>query len=99
MNDKEHFEKLDMLLARSFKPGGPGATPGFEARVMASILSTRRQDSLWDVLRAAARPLLVSGWAAAAILGFLALRGLGASDDAMVAAFMNGGAAARWLVM
>lgn len=99
MNGNKNLEKLDMLLADAFKRDGGGATPGFEGRVMAHILSKRTRDSIWDVLRAAAKPLLVSGWAAAVILAVMAFSGSGNSGDAVVAAFMNGGAASRWLVM
>lgn len=97
--DKD-LERLDALFSGVFQPGGEGcATPGFEARVMARIMETRREPSLWDILRELAKPVLVSGWATAAVLGILALRGLSASNDVVMAALVNGDTVTRWLAL
>jgi len=99
MNGNKDLERLDALLSGTFRPVAGGAAPGFEARVMARILETRREVSLWDILREAAKPILVSGWATAAVLGLLALKGLNSGGDQVMAALLSGDAVSRWLVM
>ena len=98
MSQEKDFQCLDKLLAGAFGPSKGGATPGFEARVMARIMAAR-EPSVWELLREAAKPLLVSGWLAAAILGVLTIKGLHASSDYAMAAIMNGDAVTRWLVL
>lgn len=99
MNEDKVYQKLDRLLSGVFAPLEGAATPGFEARVMARIMETRREQSFWDFLREAASPILVSGWATAALLAFVALKGLGESRDIALAALVNGDAVSRWLVL
>jgi hypothetical protein len=100
MKGDKDMQRLDALLAGAFAPGGEScALPGFEARVMARIADVRREPTLWDILRMAARPILVSGWAAAAVLGVLALKGVSAGGDMAVAALVNGDAMARWMAL
>jgi len=99
MNEDKVYQKLDSLLSGVFGPLDGAATPGFEARVMARIMDTRREQSFWDFLREAASPILVSGWATAALLAFVALKDMGESRDIALAILVNGDAVSRWLVL
>ena len=99
MSEDKVYQKLDRLLSGTFRPLEAKATPGFEARVMARIMETRREQSFWDFLREAASPILVSGWATAALLAFVAFKGLGASRDIALAALVTSDSVSRWLVL
>ena len=67
--------------------------------LMARIMAARSDPCVWELLQAAAKPLLVSGWAAAAILALVALSGLHTGNDYAVAAIINGDTVTRWLVL
>lgn len=99
MNDDRELQCLDDLLSRKFKPVPGEAPPGFEARVMATVMNSKRELSLWDFLRAAASPILVSGWAAALVLALVAFSGLNASNEITMAALVNGESVVRWLAL
>jgi hypothetical protein len=99
MSEEKDFQRLDSLLADVFHQGTTEAPPGFQARVMARIGEVAQRDFVWDMLRVAAKPLLVSGWAAAAILAVVALKGLGQGQDIALAALMNGDTLSRWIVL
>lgn len=99
MNEEKSLTLVDGLLEDAFAPKGGEAPQSFECGVMARITGLQRGESFWDVLRAVARPLLVSGWAAAALLGLVAWRGLDHGREVAMAAVMNADAVSRWLAL
>lgn len=98
MNRESEFHHLDLLLAEEFAPAAAQAPPGFTARVMAAVAESGRS-SLWEALLAAAKPLLVTGWAAAGLLAFLAVKAVDSGHDAVMVALMSADTAARWLAL
>lgn len=100
MSQEKDFQRLDILLGKTFaETGEASATPGFESRVMARILEARREPTLWDVLRSVARPILYSGWAAAAVLALVALTGQDSSSQHLLASVMTDSPVTQWLVL
>jgi len=100
MSGEKDFQRLDMLLGHAFsnRPEA-GASPGFEARVMARLADARRKLTFWDILPGVARPLLASGWAAAILLAMAAFKGLGRAGELALAATYSGDSITRWLVL
>ncbi|MFP5221475.1 MAG: hypothetical protein ACLGSA_04240 [Acidobacteriota bacterium] len=100
MSTQKDLQRLDELLEMAFEPGTrSGAMPGFESRVMARIMEASREVSLWDVLRSVARPILYSGWAAAAVLAVVALTGQDSSSQHLLASVMTDSPVTQWLVL
>jgi len=100
MSAEKDFQRLDLLLGKTFAATGEAsATPGFESRVMARILEARCELTLWDVLRSVARPILYSGWAAAAVLALVALTGQDNSSQHLLASVMTDSPVTQWLVL
>lgn len=99
MSDDRRTKMLDRLLEEAFAAREGHAPLGFEASVMARIAGLASRENFWDVLRAVARPLLVSGWAAAAVLGLLAWSGLEQGREVAMAAIMNADSVTSWLVL
>jgi len=81
MNGKD-MERLESLLEDALGRPGPERTacapPGFTTRVMARVaeLQQQRENSLGWMLLQVARPLLVSGWVAAAALALVVFTGM-----------------------
>jgi hypothetical protein len=100
MSAEKDFQRLDILLGKTFAGRlDSSATPGFESRVMARIMEARRELSLWDVLRSVARPILYTGWAAAAVLALVVLTGQDSSSQQMLASVMTNSPVTQWLVL
>lgn len=100
MSAEKDFQRLDILLGKTFAGKvDSSATPGFESRVMARIMEARRELSLWDVLRSVARPILYSGWAAAAVLALVVLTGQDNSSQHLLASVMTDSPVTQWLVL
>ena len=100
MSQEKEFQRIDVLLGNAFAhKAETSATPGFESRVMARIMELRREPSLWDVLRGVAKPILYSGWAAAAVLALVVVFGQESANQQVLASVMSGSPVTQWLVL
>jgi hypothetical protein len=99
MSEDKYFQRLDSLLEAAFCPVAAEAPAGFQARIMARIGEKADQNTVFDILRIAAKPLLVSGWVAAGLLAYVAIQGLNHGQDLAMAAVMNGDALSRWVLL
>jgi len=98
METNKNLERVDSLMRQAFGPLEGEAPAWFETRVMAR-LAAKREESFWESLRAAAKPFLVSGWALAAALGIMLIySGTSGTQETAVAAYLNGGVLASWLM-
>lgn len=102
MDNDKNVAKLDALMGGWFGKEDQACAPlGLEARIMARVaqIAARREMSLWEVLGFSAKPWLITGLAAAALLAVVVYGGHGAESSNYLATALDGPLMARWAIL